>query len=253
MASARKRAPAEARSLVSARHFEDPITAGIRNVKLDRNLLARNRVITDEIDPSVRTAYKMLRTRVLQRMRAHGWRSLAVTSATQGDGKSLTAINLAISIAGDVNHNICLVDLDLRHSSIANYLGLKAKVGVSDCLSRQVTADQIFIRPDIERLVVAPNVRQVAHSSEMLSSPAMYELNEMLISDPNRIVIYDTPPLLSADDMLAFEPVTDAILLVVSEGKTSRTDSVKAYELLENVNVIGTVLNRSDEKTASYY
>ena len=248
-----KRRPVETSSLVSARRYPDPISNTTRNAQLDYDLLAANHVITKDIDPTVRTAYKMLRTRVLQRMRANGWRSLAITSATQGDGKSLTAVNLAISIAGDVNHNVCLVDLDLRHSSIARYLGLKTKVGVSDCLSNQIPADKIFIRPNIERLVVAPNVQQVEHSSEMLSSPAMYELNEMLISDPNRIVIYDMPPLLAADDMLAFEPITDAILLVVSEGTTSRTDSVKACELLENLNVIGTVLNRSDEKTASYY
>lgn len=253
MALAQKKGPTEPRTLISARQFDDPISTSTRTVKLDNEQLIASHIINDDIDPTVRTAYKMLRTRVLQRMRANGWRSLAVTSASQGDGKSLTAINLAISLAGDVNHNVCLVDLDLRHSSIANYLGLKAKVGVSDCLANQVSAGDIFIRPNIERLVVAPNVKQVTHSSEMLSSPAMYELNAMLVSDPNRIVIYDMPPLLSADDMLAFEPLIDAILLVIAEGKTARTDSVKACELLENVNVIGTVLNRSDEKTASYY
>ena len=252
-ASVKKRGSAETSSLVSARQFDDPISTDIRSVKLNKKLLADNHVITEDIDPSVRTAYKMLRTRILQRMRSNGWRSLAVTSATQGDGKSLTAINLAISLAGDVNHNVCLVDLDLRHSSVARYLGLQTKVGVSDCLAGNASAEKIFVRPDIERLVIAPNAKQVTHSSEMLSSPAMYELNEMLKSDPSRIVIYDMPPLLSADDMLAFEPLTDAILLVVAEGMTSRTDTVKACELLENLNVIGTVLNRSDEKTASYY
>jgi len=243
----------QTRSLVSARDHDDPITDKSRKIKLDREILTGNHIITDAIDPAVRTAYKMLRTRLLQRLRANGWRSIAVTSAAQGDGKSLTAINLAISLAGDVNHNVCLVDLDLHHSSIARYLGLNPKTGVSDYLSNKATAESIFIRPDIERLVIAPNVRQVTHSSELLSSPPMYELNEMLLSDPNRIVIYDLPPLLSADDMLAFEPITDAILLVISERATSRTDSVKACELLENLNVVGTVLNRSDERTASYY
>ena len=240
-------------SLISARQINDPISADIRSVKLDKKHLTDHHVITDDIDPSVTTAYKMLRTRILQRMRANGWRSLAVTSATQGDGKSLTSINLAISLAGDVNHSVCLVDLDLRHSSVARYLGLKAKYGVSDCLATKVAPEEVFIRTDIERLVVAPNVHQVALSSEMLSSPAMHELNEMLRSDPNRIVIFDLPPLLSADDALAFEPLTDAILLIVAEGITARTDAMKALELLENTNVLGTVLNRSDERTTAYY
>ena len=81
----------------------------------------------------------------------------------------------------------------------------------------------------------------------------MHEIAQRLVlDDPQRIVIYDMPPLLSADDMLAFAPFTDAVLFVVSEGATRQTDVVKARELLETVNVIGTVLNQSDVKTASY-
>ena len=116
-------------------------------------------IITDNTDPTVRTAYKMLRTRLLQRMRANGWQSLAVTSASPGDGKTLTAINLAISLAGDVNHNICLVDLDLRHSSVARYLGMELDKGTSDCLRRKLSLEEALVRPNIERLVVLPNTQ----------------------------------------------------------------------------------------------
>ena len=195
----------------------------------------------------------MLRTRTLQRMRSNDWQVLAITSATQGDGKSITSINLAISLAGDVNHNVCLADLDLRHSSISQYLGLTPKVGVSDCLANNVPVEQALLRTNIDRLVVLPNVRNVEDSSELISSPAMADLAAQLTSDPKRIVIYDMPPLLAADDMLAFQRFTDALLLVVSEGTTKRTDALKALELLDNVNLIGVVLNRSDQKTAAYY
>ena len=74
-----------------------------------------------------------------------------------------------------------------------------------------------------------------------------------VMNDPGRLIIYDMPPLLAADDMLAFAPFIDAVLIIVSEQKTLRTDVVKPRELLENINVIGTVLNRSDVKTATYY
>lgn len=232
---------------------DDPITDNIIKVRLDPDVLYNNHIITPYIDPIVHTSYKMLRTRILQRMRANGWRTLAITSATQGDGKSVSSINLAISLAGDVNYNVCLVDLDLRHSSLANYLGLRPKFGVSDCLERKVPAEQVLLRTDIDRLVVMPNVRTVVQSSELISSPAMYDLATQLVSDPDRIVIYDMPPLLAADDMLAFEQIPDAILLVVAEGSTRRTDTMKSCELLENSNLIGTVLNRSDERTAAYY
>jgi len=231
----------------------DPIGQKLGRVTLDPDILYEHHIITDEIDPVVHTSYKMLRTRILQRMRANAWRTLAVTSATQGDGKSVSAINLAISLAGDVNHNVCLVDLDLRHSSIAGYLGFRPKYGISDCLQNRATPEQTLLRTNIDRLVVMPNVRTIEHSSELISSPAMYELAAGLASDPDRIVIYDMPPLLAADDVLAFQQIPDAILMVVAESVTKRTDSLKAAELLENLNVIGTVLNRSDERTASYY
>lgn len=229
-------------------------TSTIAQVLLDHGWLLENRVITEGTEPSVRTAYKMLRTRLLQRMRANGWQSLAVTSATPGDGKTLTAINLAISLAGDVNHNVCLVDLDLRHSSIARYLGMELDKGTSDCLRRALSLEECLVRPNIERLMVLPNAQIEAQSSELLSSPRMHEIAQRLVlDDPGRIVVYDMPPILSADDMLAFAPFTDAVLFVVSERNTRRTDVLKARELLENLNLIGTVLNRSDERTASYY
>jgi Mrp family chromosome partitioning ATPase len=81
----------------------------------------------------------------------------------------------------------------------------------------------------------------------------MHLLSEQLSADPSRIIIYDMPPILAADDLLAFKDNTDAILFVVSEGVTSRMDALRARELMEDLNVVGTVLNRSDEKTASYY
>ena len=224
-----------------------------RSVKFDDVLLGKHRVITDDIDPSIRTAYKMLRTRLLQRMDANHWQQLAVTSATQGDGKTVTAINLAISLAGDVNHEVCLVDLDMRRSSIADYLGLRISAGISDCIARGVPLEKVILKTPYERLTVVPNLRAESHSSELLSSPEMRKLTMQLASDAHKIVIYDMPPVLAADDMLAFEPFIDTTLFVAAEGKTSRIEVMKACELLENMNLIGTVLNRTDEKTASYY
>ena len=232
---------------------EDPIAGNLTQARLSPDAMYRNHIITRDIDPVIHTAYKMLRTRILQRMRANMWQTIAVTSAAQGDGKSISSINLAISLAGDVNHNVCLVDLDLRHSSVASYLGLKPKLGISDCLEKQVPVEDALIMTDIDRLVVLPNVRTVTHSSELISSPKMREIAAKLASDPTRIVVYDMPPLLAADDMLAFEPIVDSILLIAAEGITRRTDTMKAFELLEDANVIGTVLNRSDERTAAYY
>lgn len=240
---------------VQVAHAQDkPIGSSIQQVTLDTHLLHENHVITDGSDSTVTTAYKMLRTRILQRMQANNWQSLAITSASPGDGKTLTAINLAISLAGDVNHSVCLVDLDLRHSSVARYMGLQAKHGTSDCLRRGLPIEEALIKPNIDRLMILPNTQIESHSSELLSSPEMYSMAQRwVLDDPGRLIIYDMPPLLAADDMLAFAPFIDAVLMVVSEQKTLRTDVIKSRELLENTNVIGTVLNCSDERTAAYY
>ena len=220
---------------------------------LDQKHLAARRIVTAETDPSVRTAYKMLRTRILQTMRTNEWNSLAITSAGQGDGKTLTAINLAISLAGDVNHHVCLVDLVMKRSSVAKYLGIEPEKGISNCLKNESTLENIIVKPDIERLYIVPNVTVEDQTSELLASPEMRHTASQLTQNPSRIIVYDMPPILAADDMLAFSPYVDAILVVVAEGITPRTDAMKVRELLADMNVIGTLLNRSDEKTAAYY
>lgn len=231
----------------------DPVAKASKMAVLHPETMREYHLITEDIDPVVLTSYKMLRTRILKSMRSNGWQSLAVTSAAQGDGKTITAINLAISLAGDVNHNVCLVDLDLRHSSVASYLDLDVEYGISDCLSGNVPLEKAIVRTNIDRLTVLPNLRQIPESSEMLSSPAMRQFTEMLAADPTRLVIYDMPPILAADDMLTFDQYIDAVLFVIAEGKTSRTDAIKARELMVEMNLLGTVLNRSDERTATYY
>jgi protein-tyrosine kinase len=224
-----------------------------RIVTLDEDRLRNNRVITEDMDSAVRTSYKMLRTRILQRMDSNGWHHLAVTSANQGDGKTITAINLAISLAGDVNHQVCLVDLDLRRSSIADYMGLEIEHGISDCLQRGLPLSQAIIGTNLERLVVLPNAQIEVHSSEILSSPRMQEITRSLGEKKNRIVVYDMPPVLAADDALSFSPLADAILFVVAESKTTRTDVTQAYELLDGIEILGSVLNYSNEWSGSYY
>ena len=233
--------------------YPDDLTKKVKAVRFDYKSLGANRIITPDMDPGVRTAYKMLRTRILQSMRSNQWQSLAVTSATQGEGKTITAINLAISLAGDVNHSVCLVDLDIRHTNIAKYLGLNVKCGISDCLQGNVPLQNALLKTDIDRLFILPNYKTEINTSEILSSPQMKDVTQRLNRDPSTIIIYDMPPILAADDMLAFARFTDAILLVVAEGATLRTDVMKTCELLGNLNVIGTMLNRSNEKTASYY
>ena len=216
--------------------------------------MERYGVLLQVQDDTAERAYKILRTRVQQRMEASGWYSIAVTSAGAGDGKTLTAINLAIALARDVNTSVFLVDLDMQRPQVAGYLGMRFDKGLSDFLAGQATFEEIVYEPGVERLAVIPNARALEHSSELLGSPRMFELCQALASEmPRRIVIFDMPPLLLSDDVLRFHPNVDGLLLVVSEGKTPRTALQHARESLPEDKVLGIVLNRSAEREESGY
>jgi capsular exopolysaccharide synthesis family protein len=202
---------------------------------------------------AISDAYKVLRTGVLQRMRANGWGSLAITSPTRGAGKTLTSVNLAISMAREVNNSVLLVDLDLRRPRVHAYFSDEPLPGISDYLNGESNLSDILFNPGVDRLVVLPGHKAFANSSEMLSSPRMAQLAKELKSRyPSRVVLYDMPPLLECDDMMAFAPHVDAVLLVVEEGGTTREELQRAAEVIEHLNLIGTVLNKSQEERAGY-
>lgn len=217
-----------------------------RIVEPDSALLERNKIIGSGADDATGNAYKLLRTQILHRMKEHNWQSLAITSPGEGEGRTTTAINLAISLARDVNHTVLLVDLDMRRPTVAKYLGFNPVAGIDDCLLDNVPLHEALFNPGIERLVVLPCRNAFASSSELLSSPSMQRLAEELKARyPERLVIYDLPPLLLRDDLLAFSPHIDAALLVAREGKTRKADLQRAMEMLKTVNVVGTIMNAS--------
>ncbi|MCU7945054.1 MAG: CpsD/CapB family tyrosine-protein kinase [Candidatus Thiodiazotropha sp. (ex Cardiolucina cf. quadrata)] len=224
-----------------------------KSVEVSVDSLREKRVIAGNTNDSISDQYKVLRTHVLQRLKANQWNSLAVTSPNEGCGKTLTSINLAISLAKDVNHSVLLVDMDLRRPNIQRYFFKDEQPGISDYLTDDLELSEILFNPGMERLVILPGNKPFSNSSEMLSSPKMVQLVEELKSRyPNRIVIFDMPPLLSCDDMIAFSPYIDATMLVVEEGGTRKDELKRAYELIENSNVIGTVLNKSKDKETTY-
>ena len=202
----------------------------------------------DGRDPAT-SAYKMLRTQVLQRMNANDWNVLAITSPGSQEGKTLTALNLAIGIAREVNHTVLLVELDLREPSLHQYLGCEPGQGITDYLLHDVPLSDIMFNPGIDRLVIIPAGPPTAFSSELLSSPRMVDLvHELKARYPSRLVLFDVPPLLTADDGLAFLPYVDAALLVVVEGETTLADVELAKEMLSSTPLLGAVLNRASSQ-----
>jgi len=218
-----------------------------RHAKVSTPELRAKRVVTG-FDPCEFTdAYKMLRTQVLQRLNENNWNVLAVTSPGTGEGKTLTALNLAVSLAMEIKHTVLLVDANLRHPSLHEQLGLPGSPGLSDYLTHDTPLTELFVHPKgIDHLTVLPGGHAMLNSAEMLNSPKMSRLvDELKTRYASRIVIFDLPPVLNAADAMAFTPYVDATLLVVEEGKTQRKEVERAVDLLSGTNVLGTVLNKA--------
>lgn len=218
-----------------------------RTQQVQKHILREQRVMVGQKSDASASAYGILRTQVLQRLGDNGWNALAITSPGSSEGKTLTAINLAISLAQEVTYTVLLVDANLRQPSVHTYFGFAQEKGLSDYLTGDIPLSSLLINPaGIERLVILPGGTPLDNSSEMLNSPKMKQLVEELKERyRSRIVLFDLPPLLSSSDALAFSPYVDAVLLVLEDGKTSAEEIRRATELLQNTQLIGTVLNKS--------
>jgi len=224
-------------------------------IKVPAEVMRRNRVLAGSPDEPWVNAYKLLRTRVLHRLREmDNANTLAITSPTPGAGKSLTSINLALSIAMEVNKTVLLVDADMKRPSLHTYFGLEPKYGLSDYLTRGVPLEKLLINPGIGRFVMLPAGKPRSDSAELLTSPRMEKLvKELKQRYHSRYILYDLPPMLAVADVLAFAPYVDATMLVVEEGKSREDDIVHACELLQKMNFIGAVLNKSRETSKGHY
>ena len=217
------------------------------STEIDASLDA-HRIVAHHMRSAEADIFRILRTQVLQIMKNSNFRTLAITSANYGDGKTTTALNLAISIALDLKQTVLLADLDLRKPNLHEFLGLERNVGLSDYLMHNKPISECLARLPFDRLTVLPAGPALENSSEVLGSPKMVALADELKSRYNdRIVIYDMPPVLSQDDSIAFLPHVDAVLMVVRNGVT-RTDEIKrCLASLAGTNVIGIVLNDSTD------
>ena len=224
-----------------------------RSVGLPIRELREKRIIIDQQN-AVSDAYRLLRTQILQRLNEKNWNTLAITSASSGAGKSLTAINLAISLAREVDYTVLLVDANLRSPKIHKYFDFHVENGLSDYLCKDAPLESMLVHPEgIPRFVILPAGHAITNSSEMLSSPKMNKLVEELKSRyPSRIVLFNLPPLLESSDALAFMPNADASLLIVAEGETKEQELRQAFELMEGNEVIGTVLNKAYTRDRDY-
>lgn len=216
-----------------------------RQVDLSNAALLDNRVVAGFNFDQRAEPYRQLRTQVIQKLRSNNWKTLAITSPNENAGKTLTAINLAISLSKEVNQTVMLVDLDLRNPDVLTTLGLHVDQGLVDHLKGHASVADILVNPGLERLVILPGKADPDYSSEILSSPEMKTLLGDLTSRyESRIIIFDLPALLVNDDALAFTPYVDAALLVVEDGVTTAEQIERSLQMLDGTNLLGTVMNK---------
>jgi len=222
---------------------------------LDRERLRNHPVVLPEEPSQAAHAYRMLRTQLLQKIRYHRLRVVGIASAVDAEGKTVTAVNLALSLAAEPNQSVVLADLDLRRPSIASLLGLAPPKGLSDWFSGQADVDEVCCRIEgIARLVIAPTLAPVAGSSEVLAGPRTSQLlNGLEARQPDCIVLLDMPPVLLSDDFLTISPLVDGVLVVATEGYSKREDLMRMREVLGSTRVLGTVLNRASKAERRSY
>ena len=224
-----------------------------RKVAVDMDRLRRQRLIVNGSDKPLWEAYKLLRTHILHRTKSEHRNTLMLTGPLPHEGKSLTAINLAIAISQKVGQTVLLVDGDMRIPSIHRYLDLPSGPGLVDFLTSGYPIADSLVHPEgLANLVVLPAGNPSSESAELLSSPRMLDLvRELKHFYPDRYVLFDLPPLIYADS-LAFAPIVDGIILVVESGKTPREEIIHARDLLKEFPVLGFVLNKIDTMPGSY-
>jgi protein-tyrosine kinase len=217
-----------------------------RVVKLRAEHLEKHRIFSFNKNDPMSVTFDVLRTQILQKMEEKGWRTLAITSPTPGVGKTVVAINLAMSVVQKTNKTAMLVDFDFRQPRISKYLGIPMEKSLNDFLEHDVEISEILVNPDIPRLVVLPTLNAVKNPSETLSSKKVAALiKELRERYESRIIIFDLPSLLHSDDAISVLPQIDCILMVVANGMSTQREIEDSRRHLSKANLIGTVFNKA--------
>lgn len=236
-------APAKAAAFYQERKLMDqllksdslPVTSPyVPTVQSERNL-------------GVNEEFHKLRSQLIRLTRGEEFRNtLLVTSSVSGEGKTVSALNLAVSLAQEYDYTVLLVDADLRKPSVHQYLGFEPTVGLIQCLNGEATLEQALIKTGLGKLVILPAGGVVKNPVELLSSSRTQTLiKELKHRYPERYVVIDSPPLLPFADAHVLSEMVDGVLFVVREG-WAKFDAVRqSLEVLPAEKLLGVVYNDS--------
>jgi non-specific protein-tyrosine kinase len=226
---------------------------------VDPLFLLKNKVHTQNHGDGIGDHFNLLRLQTLNKLKEIGGNSLLITSANAGEGKTFTAINLGICLAQELNRTVLLVDADLRtpkhphYDFASDFFGIDARKGLADYLLGQAEIPDILLNPGIHKLTILPAGRTLPNSEELLGSSRMVSLVDEMKKRyaADRIIIFDTPSLLYTDPLVLSRYI-DGVLLVVEQEKTTAQEVRQTVELLEDLRIIGIVLNKSKSGKTVY-
>lgn len=186
--------------------------------------------------------FRTLRTRLVNSANGRGARSLLITSPGRGDGKSVMAANLALTMGQEIQQRVCLVDASLRDASVHALFGLPETPGLVDILNGEATLEDALVSLDEYQLTILPAGRLPRHPAELLASREMRRILDVLRSQFDRVVI-DAPPAAPMADVSILTPLVDGVLMVVRAGVTETPVLQQALASLDQNRVLGVVLN----------
>jgi capsular exopolysaccharide synthesis family protein len=222
--------------------------ADCRTIKLRHST---NPMLISHLDHSNHSAaesYRGLRTRLMRLQSANGFRSLVVTSAVQGDGKTLTSVNLAISLSQLPHCRTLVMDADLRTGGLSKLLNLPKGPGLVEILQGDRAYTQMICSTDLSNLYVLGIGSEVSSPVELLAGPALQKFIAWA-SESFGMIVIDAPPLTGITDCELVTSVSDAALIVVRALRTRRELLESAVAQLEPKKVLGFVYNDTEEKS----
>jgi len=179
---------------------------------------------------------------------------ILICSSLPGEGKTFVSINLALSIANERDKNVLLIDADVEKPSVSKHLGIKQSPGLIEYLEDEtVNFADILLKTDLANLSVIPAGKRHKYSTELLSSQRMYLFAEEISKRyKDRIVIFDSPPLLVATQALVLSELVGQVVLVIGAESTQQTIVAESVAKLAECDVVMTLLNKTRKEVDIY-
>jgi len=231
-------------------------------IRTEQRIICDSPYLVNLNDPHSPTAeeYRKLKSVMVKMTKGDDFfkNTLMVTSAVPHEGKTLTALNLAISLAQEFDNTVLLVDADLRRPSVQRYLNINRKIGFADSLLGETDIGETIIATGIGKLSVIPAGRAVPNPVELFTSQKMRDLmEEMKYRYNDRYIIFDTPPILPFAETRSLAHLVDGVLFVIKERLASQENIQEAVDALKGCELLGMVYNDAmldnHDERYSYY